>query len=324
MKKNIIILFLLSIFQINLYAQKIGDFETVYLGQGFLEFEKTDNNLWEIGVPNKSFFDSAYSFPNALATDLKSNYSSGNTSVFYLIESVESPTLTTRSELPFYYKLDTREGRDGMYIEVSYDNGENWWNIINDTVQLQGSYEYTNPDTGEPITGGAGISIENGYSKSDTLMNGIPCFTGSQSSEWIEFRSSRFFPSMDSDALDSIFYRFTFKSDTGISNMNGIIIDNLFFYLELEPLSVNNQVSESEYIVYPNPIPKNKQLFFKEDLNASRLTLYNLIGNEILSESIKGKSSINLTNYLLEPGLYQYKMTNDLGQIVLANKLIVR
>ena len=42
------------------------------------------NNVWQIGKPQKTVFDSAYSYPNAIVTDTLNPYPVNDTSVFMI------------------------------------------------------------------------------------------------------------------------------------------------------------------------------------------------------------------------------------------------
>ncbi|MBS1587553.1 MAG: T9SS type A sorting domain-containing protein [Bacteroidetes bacterium] len=80
-------------------------------------------NKWQIGRPQKSIFDSAYSVPNALVTDSVHTYPGHDTSVVTLMHFpyVYSPMFS----LTFYYKLDMHPGAL-VKIEISGDRGQNW------------------------------------------------------------------------------------------------------------------------------------------------------------------------------------------------------
>ena len=78
------------------------------------------NNVWQIGAPTKTFFDSAYSAPNAIVTDTFNFYSDTNHSVFTL--KVYDPSwgfFGPSIEVGYRHKFDTDSLQDGGYIEVS-------------------------------------------------------------------------------------------------------------------------------------------------------------------------------------------------------------
>ncbi|MFI5220854.1 MAG: hypothetical protein ACHQK8_00905, partial [Bacteroidia bacterium] len=100
-----------------------------------LLFIDTSNhkNIWQIGKPNKSKFDSAYSKPNALVTDTLNPYPINDTSRFIIKNSIGYGYLGT--SLGFYYKLNTDSLKDFGMIEISMDSGSHWYDIIsNDSI----------------------------------------------------------------------------------------------------------------------------------------------------------------------------------------------
>ena len=90
-----------------------------------------DNNIWQVGNPTKSIFISALSLPNAIITDTINTYPVNNESYFYL--------KFIRGGLSGYYftikhRYDTDYLIDGGTIELSFNNGINWYNIFDITL----------------------------------------------------------------------------------------------------------------------------------------------------------------------------------------------
>ena len=87
------------------------------------------HNQWQIGRPQKTAFNAAYSYPNAVVTDTLLPCMFNDTSVFtYTIYGEPFDG----NDFSFVYKLDIDSG-DIARIDISTDNGTTWTNI-NDTA----------------------------------------------------------------------------------------------------------------------------------------------------------------------------------------------
>jgi hypothetical protein len=96
------------------------------------------DNQWEIGIPSKDGFDSAYSDPSAICTKLDENYASNSISSFQI--AVVSERFGS-GVLEFVHKYDTEPDIAGGYIEMSYDKGDTWQNIVRQGYGMQNLYE---------------------------------------------------------------------------------------------------------------------------------------------------------------------------------------
>ena len=140
MKTIYFIVFLLILpFCIN--SQYIKMFTDFSDNPSWFEIEDDTNNIWEIGVPVKDFFDAPYGeFTNALVTKLEGYYPDNNISSFNITIDVSDypPGVFCWFilSIAMTHKYDTDSLLDGCYIEISYDKGENWVNIINDTTPV--------------------------------------------------------------------------------------------------------------------------------------------------------------------------------------------
>src|SRR5690349_9118432 len=66
------------------------------------------NNIWQIGKPQKTAFDSAYSPLNVLVTDTINTYPINDTSIFTIVFPgyILTPSWWALSRAYFYYRLD--------------------------------------------------------------------------------------------------------------------------------------------------------------------------------------------------------------------------
>ena len=92
------------------------------------------NNIWQIGRPSKTVFTSAYSIPNAIVTDTILPYPINNHSSFIITIKDPQWFQGSPSELDFFHQYNTDSGKDGGYIDVSYNGGAKWKNILYDSI----------------------------------------------------------------------------------------------------------------------------------------------------------------------------------------------
>jgi len=235
------------------------------------------NNIWKIGEPVKSNFDSAYSIPIAIVTDTLNVYPINTTSSF--IFKIESNDYTY---IRFMHKYDTDSLLDGSIIQISYDNGANWINILKDTI--------------------SSISLINFYSISDTIQSIMsePGFTGN-SGGWINSQIHFTHPI-------NLTFRFTFVSDGIQTNKDGWMIDN-FFFGAIRTTIVERKLF-SQVNIYPNPA--NNKLHIKFDHpTLFTYSLYDLTGMELIvsNKAFLNKAQVNTES--LTPGIYFLKILSE-------------
>lgn len=221
-------------------------------------------NLWQIGTPLKPFFNQAKSFPNAIVTDTINSYSTNTAASFVLdfpyFEYLGFPYI----QLEWMQKTDMEDGVDGGIIEASYDGGNTWLNVFNDTVYrpvVVGTYKW------------------------DTLYNGQAGITGKNDWNWIAicWGSYRGTPP---ETVENIQIKFTFISDSIDTKQEGWMIDN--FYLQDGIIGSTSNLSNLQNIlVYPSPTQKS--IFIDvSDIRATdaKIDVYNSTGVEMFSQLI--------------------------------------
>ncbi|PKP21877.1 MAG: hypothetical protein CVU05_05910 [Bacteroidetes bacterium HGW-Bacteroidetes-21] len=149
-------------------------------------------SIWIIGQPSKIFFDSAYSVTHAILTDSLNYYPPNNNSYFDLIIKNCSPYWWGEGIISFWHKYDTDTLRDGGYIEISYDGGNSWKNIIDDNTYMD-------------------FIPTNFYTHSDTLFDSTPAFSG-HSDDWQYSQIYWFWDAMTKPVFDSLIVRFNFRN----------------------------------------------------------------------------------------------------------------
>ncbi len=188
--------------------------------------DTSSTNIWQIGPPQKTIFDSAATLPNAIVTDTINPYPSNNESSFSYVYHRET----------FYYgihaiqwkqKLDMDAAEDGGILEFSLDGGLVWQNAFNNPYV----YNFYGFDT----------------KNVDTLPSGEIAFTGTDTTwrdVWFCFDYSFLFQ------YDSIMVRHRFVSDSVDNGREGWIIDNLTMHITVQ--HTIGEKNQDKYLkVYP-------------------------------------------------------------------------
>ena len=211
-----------------------------------------------------------YSSPNTSITDSPYfNYSNNEYSTIELSSSVNLADVSY-AEINFNTKWETESGYDYVQIEISIDDGASW------TPQC-GKYTKSGSETHEDAVG-------------------EPLYDGIQAS-WVNETISL------TDYLENeIKIRFKLVSDNS-QRRDGFYFDDLKINTISSNLSINTQ-NPLPFKIYPNPA-KDK-IIIKSDLINYNLSIYNLIGKEVLKlqnqnrETLLDISSLNQGLYLIE------------------------
>lgn len=294
MKKIILItfLFLIRLFQANgqwcpIEYNIITNFESN--SDTIVIDTSINDNIWQIGKPQKIFFDSAYSGNKVIVTDTINPYPISNYSTFIIrIDTNQFFLNQERTFLTFIHKFDTDSLMDGGYIEVSYDNS-NWINVINDTM----------PDDF--------LCPMNFYS--DTIANGEKAFSGksngwiTSSIQWVWHMGVKMH-----DPPDSMFLRFVFSSDSIQSNKDGWMIDDISIgYISYGGVEENE--SKNDISIYPNPTTGKINLQVSQHFGKIKtLEIYDCIG-QLQIKVTDNFSELDISSF--KSGLYFIVLTND-------------
>lgn len=295
---TLIALFCFSSIHAQWYNETI-DFETT---SSMVWIDDTqENNIWQIGIPQKDYFDQAYSATHAILTDTILSYGENVHSSF--VVSVEGWTWFDGSPsiLSFEHKFDTDTLTDGGYIDVSYDGGENWLRIIHDSTMFNCNWTY-----------GWGYYADNFYGDHDTLFNGEPGFSG-RSDGWETATFEWLYCIGVKDTYpDSLMIRFNFISDNGVSDKEGWMIDNIKL-MSFECSGVDKLENAITASVSPNPVNEWSVLSVEGlDGRDYDLEIFDINGRNIFAQQ-KLKDPFVLNVIAFEPGLYFYKITLDQG-----------
>ena len=254
-------------------------------------------NIWQIGSPHKTIFDSAYSRPNAIVTDTIQPYPTNNFSAFTV--KIFDPAWTgfyinDEDHISFWHKFDTDSLKDGGYVEISYNNGITWTNIANDNIGSWDDHFY-NPY----------------YSSNPIIANGNAAFTG-RSNGWLKSVIYGCNLNLLSNPYP-VYLRFVFSSDSNQTNKEGWIIDNIDICLGCGNCLGISETQNNEIIsIFPNPASYKLTI---ESQQQSETEILNIEGQIIKRLNIKeNKTDIDISDF--SSGIYFMKLQNNDGIIV--------
>jgi len=304
--KKLILFFALFIFTLSTtraqITQAIGDLlitdtlETTPL-HPWIDIPNPTLNLWQVGIPQKPFFNAAYQNGTPILTDTINFYPVSVDQYFYITLPVYD-SLYGEVNLSFYHKYDTDSLMDGGIIEVSNDGGISWIFIKDDIDHFNHNF----------------INIP-----LDTIKGGEYGFSGrSEGWQYCELYWLHIIGVKDRESPFNPIIRFRFKSDEIQTNKEGWMIDQIVFR-GYEMMGSVNDFSENNIKVYPNPT--NDFIHFSSpsiSLNGYHFYLFDMTGKIILLSEISDNESINIQH--LKSGIYFYKLQK--GNDVLKGKLV--
>lgn len=278
-----------------------------------VEIDTTNkNNIWQIGKPSKTIFDSASSLPNAIVTDTINYYPVNNHSSF----QIGFVLYGSHPAIGFKHKFDTDKYSDGGYVEVSFDTGTTWI-LLSDTTNERWRWQYPSR-----VSVPYGMFTTNFYSASDDILyNGKPGFNGSQS-QWIY--STIEFPCMAVKKSFSCYVRFTFISDSIQTNKEGWMIDDIFIgYSGICSGIAESKEEEALISIAPNPFSFTTTLTIDYNyLEIAKLTIVDMLGRQVMQIDNINNNTINLEKGALTQGMYFYQLT-DKDKLIGRGKLMI-
>ncbi|MCH8330026.1 MAG: T9SS type A sorting domain-containing protein [Bacteroidetes bacterium] len=253
------------------------------------------NNIWQIGIPQKQYLNTAYSPQFAIVTDTINPYPNNNLSKFELtIEAtIQGWGQGAIPILQFYHRYDTDSLQDGGYIEVSYDGGLTWINISDDNSNIDPSTCTINP---APVISG-----------------GQKAFTGRpwQGNEWLHCTVTWNEWCFGSGYPDTIDVRFVFQSDSTFSGKEGWLIDEIVFGTDICS-GIEQFTSQQNIKIYPNPSREDILIELDERIsNNTFITLHDVLGKDFKTGfRIIGDKKLKVLRNDLPPGIYLLKVIN--------------
>jgi hypothetical protein len=240
------------------------------------------NNIWQIGVPQKSIINSAYSSPNVIITETINHYPPNDTSVF-IFKHIDQGGYSNHhsAELAGYYKVNSDSLNDYGTIEISLDKGTTWINLITDTTYSNYYYWQTEKPT---LTGNS---------------NGWQNF-------WVSL--AELGNAFNVTFNDTILIKFTFISDSIADNLDGLAYDNFQFcdgWEGIEEIKDNNLIT-----VYPNPTNNLLYVIRKKQPKNESVQIFTYAGQLLFEDGNFKSSFIDIKKINLPDGLYFFKYSD--------------
>lgn len=269
MKKTLLLIGILFMTKNFTYGQEDTIYSTAYSSSAYRNFDLNDrdtgnyffidttqlNNVWQIGTPAKTVFNSAHSSPLALLTDTMNTYPTNNTSSFSF--TIYSDDLTY---IYFWHQINTDSLNDGGVVEYSTDGGTTWYNIINSSYTLMNFY--SGSTTISSNSNKSGFTGTSGWTQSTIICN----------------------------ALNFVQFRFTFTSDNINTNKDGWMIDDI--ELNCIGTGINEISANSQFHIFPNPTSNFISIFSDNTTKLKTTSITNIFGRTILTTD---KTTIDLS-----------------------------
>lgn len=243
-------------------------------------------NKWQIGRPQKTIFDSAYSAPNALVTDTMTSYPGHDTSILTLMHYpyVYSPMFT----LSFYYKLDRHPGAV-VKLEISGDQGQNWIDPIAEDTTYLFYWGGPKPRLDTPVYNWTQFEL-NMEDWGNAFPGGPMTFP--------HYRTS-----------DTVLFRFTYATGAVTAPHEGWMLDNF----EIENTITEgyaSQIPNDDIVkIYPNPCKGSLQIDSGQPEDA-KIEVINLAGQTVYKGETRQTSNASVELPVAD-GLYILRYTSD-------------
>ena len=250
--------------------------------------QQDPNSIWQIGVPHKPLFDSAFSPTHALVTLLDSNMPPGSKGSFIIkLPNTNSAYAYEGAIIVFQHKYDFDSTRAGGYVEFSADTGGHWHPVfIGGTVGgYWGAGQLCLTSSNYQDFDGQYIYPPTwwGFTPMDTAAQGIPCFTG-RHSQWIsDTVVIPQFVQWKTEDYTNLWLRFTAYTDSNSAPTAGWMIDDLSYYLHYMNCTLGlNDINRPSFQVYPDPVVDGFTLSLNSDLRAYEVSIIDLMGRVLL------------------------------------------
>lgn len=310
----LIITFCLIMLSNRANAQSDTDLVSFEIPSLEIVIDTAGGNLWQIGEPQKTFFNSAFAGTKAILTDTVNYYPANDTSAFiYIIRNPYTQTCETCME--FWHKYDMDTAGDAGIIDASYDGGNSWL-LLKDTFNFPGwspaffmwQYDYylstglTTPH--QLITSGT----------SDGWIKSLICWNW-----WIPVKTDTIIANPD-----SLMIRFTFISDSVIKNKEGWMIDEIVIYSAgwSNCSGIEENSNKEPVSVFPNPFSSQTTLQTTTLLNHATLKVYNTFGQLVTQLNNLSGQTITLYRDNLPAGLYYILLTEN-NRTIASEKLVI-
>ncbi len=277
----------------------------------FIQLCPSTQSLWQVGQPQKTFFNQAYTIPNAMVTDTVNSYPVNSISCFdlYIGQFNTNYLYNYNLFIDFRHKIDSDTLHDGGFITVSWDYGQTWMNILDDTISLQ-YYDVT------PARSWFPWGNTNLYDSGDTLFTGEKGFSG-RSSGWVHSCMAwyRIPVKHPADMLpDTMILRFNFISDNIHNNKEGWMIDQIrIFSIDLGSGVHERSTGMPGVRITPNPVTTSIMVTFDRVYDQVEYQVTDPAGRVQKIGNPGRCSQLEIRKDNLLPGIYFLKITTGAG-----------
>ncbi len=259
----------------------------------FIEIDTTSANInvWQIGPPQKTLFNAASTAPNVLITDTLNFLPDSVISSFKF--SIDIPSLMGEYwGIQWAQKLHLEWEKEIGIIEYSTDTGSIWINVFDDP-EVYDFFGWSSANFGYyHLTG------ESGFTGNDLSWQDV----------WLCFDYDFL------DALDTLEFRFTVKSDSVEHASEGWMIDNFSVHPTWTHIIQNNS-AESAFKIYPSVTTGPLEVICKKTLIPIEVTQVEVIdvsGNS-MQTFVPSSSSFKMDLGGLANGRYVIRIRTTTG-----------
>jgi hypothetical protein len=291
-KIHLIIISLLLYLSVNSQVLRCGtrinlvDFESTEIIQKYITFDTSTVNIWTIGKPNKTKFQSAYTPNNAIFTGTGNYYPPNTYSSFtvkFFRDYLTSSDYCDSLYIEGYFKIDSDTLNDYGKIEMRRYYSEQWIDISSYPMYIDGIYKK-------------------------------PVFSGNLTDKWHQFCFALNPSSLDYFNEDTnVLIRFSFISDSIDTHKEGWILDNLSVNA-VTPGGINDiMLSNDLIIIYPNPASQNDNFTISiNKIEVESIQIYDCQGR-LHNQFTKPRNSITLNTNQFSNGIYLIETIDKKG-----------
>lgn len=272
------------------YTQYFDGADTVMYQSIFFEIDSSAENVWQVGPPQKTIFDSAASHPNVLVTDTIFHYPTDNHS-WVILEIPDFAWGWGIVALQWKQKLDFEFQKDGGLVEYFDINDSTWKNAFTSPIV----YNFFGYDSANV----------------NTLPSGKTGFTGTDSAWkdiWLCFDLSV------GGFGNSFLIRFSLETDSVKNPHEGWMIDNVLGHISI----IHTVKIEDDKVltVLPNLTDGPLEISLNTTLSESHIEsieLVNLSGQVLeIFKGIGTQQQINISHY--PSGMYYLRVKAGANQ----------
>lgn len=226
-----------------------------YLERFTFDTATNPNCVWEIGTPAKPVFSFAHSGNRAMVTDSVNPVPPNDTSSFLFFHILDSIAPFHYFTVSYFHQMHGDSSDFGI-MEMSPDGGMNWVNAMTEDSAYGIQWAFN----GKPQLRGS----TNGW---EQVMMDLSVWT----SNWGFFQH----PVYD----DTLWFRFTYITDSASAPMDGWIIDDfeLIDYWE----GISDGMDNTLFDLYPNPTSGPVQIRLRKSIFNGKLTVTDLAGRTV-------------------------------------------